>query len=407
MNNKSLALDQLELFGLTEAEYEACLQDILDKQSGINDMDWSEIVDKYNLNIHADTLRKASSTIFGGAFVSTYFKNKTKTVQEQVNDLNKESELKKERYKIRTEQILLNKIYRENSRIELFYSNIKDTIEELPRPELERFHVEDNNMEYVLTIADIHAGACFTSMNNEYGLEIVRERFNNMLSQTVKFVQDKHLDKLKVIIMGDEIQGMLRLTDISLNEVAVVEAVVFVSKIISEFLNELSAYCDVDCYYVPYSNHNQTRPIGTKANELVREDMTYIIANYIKDVLANNKHVVINYDSSKDYVDIDLFGFNVIAMHGHQMKNAESAIRNLALVHRKIYDYIFLAHFHASKEFVVGEGEHNDIEVLVVPSFIGSDPYSDKLLLGAKASCKIYGFDDESGHVETYKFILN
>ena len=401
--------DELEMFGLTEEQYEECLQDIIDKQAGTNDMDWYEIVEKYDLNIHYDTLRKASSTIFGGAFVSEYYKNKPKTTEQQVEELSKKSELVMARQKMRTEQILLNRMYRENSRIELFYENIRDTFERLPRPVLrERHHVDrDREMEYVLTIADIHAGAKFVSLNNEYSLENAEERFGEMFDQVVCFVEERMLDKLKVVIMGDEIQGMLRLTDISLNEVSVVESVVFVSKLIAEFLNDLSEYCDIDCYYVPYSNHNQTRPIGSKANELVREDMTYVIANYIKDVLASNEAVTIHYDPNKDYVDIDVFDFNVIAMHGHQVKDANSIVANLAMTHRKVYDYVFLAHFHASKEIVVGEGITNDIEVIVVPSFIGSDPYSDKLMKGAKASVKIYGFDEEYGHNETYKFILN
>ena len=54
---------------LTEEQYENCLSDIADKVNGVSDLDWSEIIAKYNLNMASDTLRKASQTIFGGAFV--------------------------------------------------------------------------------------------------------------------------------------------------------------------------------------------------------------------------------------------------------------------------------------------------------------------------------------------------
>lgn len=411
MSSKKPGYDDLELFGLTEDKYEECLKDIVDKQTGNNDMDWIEIVDKYDLNIHYDTLRKASSTIFGGAFVSEYYKNKSKTVDTQIEELEKKSELIKARQKLRTEQILLNKIYRENSRIELFYDNIKEAFERLPRPVFHDRSYEHvggaSDKEYVLTLADIHAGARFCSLNNEYSLGIMRDRFEKLCSDVINFVINHRLSRLKIIIMGDEIQGMLRLSDISLNETSVVESVVIVSKVIAEFLNNLSAYCDIECYYVPYSNHNQTRPIGTKANEMAREDMTFVIANYIQDVLRDNERVDIYYNNNFDFVEVNVFDFNIIAMHGHQVKDANNVISNLALTHRRVFDYVFLAHFHASKELVVGEGLNNDIEVIVVPSFIGSDPYSDKLMKGAKASAKIYGFDEVYGHTETYKFILN
>ncbi len=63
---------EIEKYGLNKQEYESCLQDIRGKLNGLNDMDWSEIVEKYHLSIHSDTLRKVSKTIFGGVFVAEY-----------------------------------------------------------------------------------------------------------------------------------------------------------------------------------------------------------------------------------------------------------------------------------------------------------------------------------------------
>ena len=57
--------------------------------------------------------------------------------------------------------------------------------------------------------------------------------------------------------------------------------------------------------------------------------------------------------------------------------------------------------------FLASEGKDNDIEILVCPSFIGTCPYADSLLVGAKAACKIFVFDEKYGHTETHKIILN
>ena len=100
-------------------------------------------------------------------------------------------------------------------------------------------------------------------------------------------------------------------------------------------------------------------------------------------------------------------GNEVIAMHGHQLKNIENSIRDLSMLRRSFIDYLLLGHFHSGKEIPSFEGCCNDTEILVSPSFVGSDPYSDSIMKGCKAAVKIYGFDSTYGHKETYKFILN
>jgi len=278
----------------------------------------------------------------------------------------------------------------------------------LPLPEFYPTISElENVKEYVLSIADIHAGATFTSENNEYSLDICKERFETLLGETIQFVQDKNLSKIKVIEMGDSIQGLLRLSDLKLNESSVVEATVFVSRLIAQFLNELSAYCYVEYYHVPTSNHSQNRPLGTKASEIATEDVEYVISHYIKDVLSNNNRVTVNLNSGKEYIKIPILDYNAIAMHGHQIKNIKDSLKDLSQLHREFYDFVFLAHYHSGSEMIVGESIINDSEVLICPSFVGSDPYSDSLMVGSKASCKIFGFDYYKGHTETYKILLN
>ena len=72
----NVLLSKIHEYGLTEEQYENCLNDICQKVNKTIDLDWQEIVEKYNLKIHYDTMRKASQTIFGSAFVYEYLKNK-------------------------------------------------------------------------------------------------------------------------------------------------------------------------------------------------------------------------------------------------------------------------------------------------------------------------------------------
>ncbi len=318
-------------------------------------------------------------------------------------------ELQKERHKNQATAIELNRLNRQQDRFELFYENVKDAIQTLPVPHFkyDGSCLYENQKEYVLGLADIHAGANFKSENNEYSLEICTDRFNKLLNYMIDYVQEYNITKLNVVELGDSVQGLIHITDVKLNETSVVAAVVYIAKLIASFLNDLSEYCYIDYYHVPSANHTQTRCLGTKANELVAEDLEYVIANYIKDVLTNNENISVHTNFGHEYVEIPIFQFNVIALHGHQINNIQNSIKDLSMLHRKFYDYVLTAHLHASNDMTVGEGASNDAEVLVCPSFIGSDPYSDKLMKGSKAACKVFTFDNKNGHIGTDKIILN
>ena len=71
--------EELKKYGLTQSTYEQVLQEISNKMSGISDIDWKEIVDKYDIKCHYDSVRKASQTIFGNYFVREYLKAKNIT----------------------------------------------------------------------------------------------------------------------------------------------------------------------------------------------------------------------------------------------------------------------------------------------------------------------------------------
>ena len=197
------------------------------------------------------------------------------------------------------------------------------------------------------------------------------------------------------------------MSDLQLNDKPVVESLVEVSRLLANFLNELTKYCYVEYYHVPTANHTQTRNLGSKASELAAEDMEYIISHYIADMLANNDSVTVYFNEGKEFVDFNIFGFNCFATHGHQLKNTKDVIKDMGNVNRKLYSYAFLGHTHSANEIIVGEEHHNNIEVLTVPSFIGSDPYADKLMVGAKAAAKLYKFDNLYGHIGSETIILN
>ena len=49
---------ELERYGLTEETYEQCLKDSSEKVQNLNDMDWQEIIEKYDLPMTKRVLKE-------------------------------------------------------------------------------------------------------------------------------------------------------------------------------------------------------------------------------------------------------------------------------------------------------------------------------------------------------------
>lgn len=333
------------------------------------------------------------------------------TDEDKINTLeSKITELQNERFKLNATKVEYNRNEKQAARIELFYENIAHEIKTLKDPQGLFSHNDVINLEkqYVLTIADIHYGSRFAVESNEYNIRECENRFGRLFSEVKEFAITHKLDNLIIVNLGDEIQGLLRMTDLQLNETTVVKSVVGVSRLIAEFLNEASRYCTITYYSVPRSNHTQSRPLGSKANVLVSEDVTFIINNYIADLLSNNTNVnVVMPDSGKGYVEIPVYNFKVIAAHGNEIKNINTYLNDMSLYKREFIDYALIGHFHNKCMITQNNALCNDTEVIASPSFVGCDPYAESLMKSSKAACMILGFDKSKGLTETHKIILN
>lgn len=316
----------------------------------------------------------------------------------------------KERQKLYATKIETSRVLRQKSRQELFYENIAYAIKTLPVPEYAALDQSQSvrNYEYVLTIADLQAGAKFDLDCNSYSLNECAKRFCMLYGYVADYVVTNNIKRLHIVELGDTIQNILRISDLQLNETSVVEATVTIARLIADFLNNISGVCDIEYYHTPTSNHSQVRNLGTKASELASEDIEFIIGNYIQDVLRDNRRVNVHLNFGYDHIEVPVFDYNILALHGHTIKNLESALKDLSVKHRKLIDYIFIGHYHTGKVIPGNAHKGYDTELLISPSFQGADPFAyNKLGLSSKAACKVYKFDKEHGCIGTEKFILN
>lgn len=401
---------ELRKYGLDREHYELCLKDIQDKINGINDMDWAEIVAKYGIDCHSDTLRKASQTIFGGKFVADYFAEK-KSIDTASEGYIAQLRLEKrdvqvERQKLRDEKLEYNRWLREYSRDELICEKICDAIRELEPLQIPPIvSYQPGYQEVVVCFADTHYGTEFTIRGllgdtiNEYSPEIFESRMNKLLSRLLSVIAEKHLKNVRLFSLGDEIDGILRVSQLMKLRYGVVESTIKYAEFICNWLNELSKYVHIDFYSVQ-GNHSELRQLGQPKGTFVEDNMSKIIDAFIEERLKNNPNFGFHHNES-GLIFETICGYNVLGIHG-EVKNMETAIQKFSNTYNIIIDILVGGHNHHFRAETIGR----DRDIISVPSIIGVDDYAMSLGRASNAGALMFVVEEGNGVVEQRTFKL-
>jgi hypothetical protein len=376
----------------------------------IYSLTWEEIKDLINKQT-GDSYGESTYRKWWAAFSDGLELGKSSTIND--DEILSEYELKKIEAetavkKVQAVKVEYNKLLREDARTKVMWDMVKDSIDKFPTPDFQSdnfFSVQDDKVG-ILTFADIHFGKHFQSINNSYNEELAKQSMQELLYETLNIVHQQGFGHIHIINGADSIEGMsLRVSQLQSISMGFIDQTIKFSKFIASWLNELSKHVKITYHHVPASNHSQIRPFNSSRSEFVSEDLEKVIMNYVHDVLEYNPNVKVPLYES-DIVKIDVLGYNVWALHGHQLKGRKNAIRDLSLLHRSFIDYLYVAHFHHAGSLTVGEGVNNDIEMIQIPSVMGADEYSDSLMTGAKAGALFSVFERGKGRTIEYKIKL-
>lgn len=215
---------EIEKYGLNKQEYESCLQDIRGKLNGLNDMDWSEIVEKYHLE----------------------------------------------------------------SRDELIAEKFCDAVRRLPSlAQPEPLPYVPGQRTGILCFGDTHYGVDFTvkglygKIVNRYNPEIFEQRMEELLSQTIAKIRKEQFGVIKVYSLGDELEGILRASQLMKLRYGVVESTIRYADYICGWLNRLSEYVCVE-YQMVMGNHTELRMLGQPKGTFLNDNMSKIICEFIR-----------------------------------------------------------------------------------------------------------------------------
>lgn len=384
-----------------ESLFEWKLRLSLMKLNKETDLDWCELVELLEIDMSADHYRKLS---YGYKEYDDYIKGKTKEMiaqEEYEKLLAKELEIKKEKVKLQDMRTLVNKQVRELSRKENLGEVLEKKLTELEmQPKIINDEYKNrvtSNRDMVCLISDIHYGIKTTNALSPYDSDICKLKMNYLIDKTIKFSLENDVDKLYVMVLGDEISGLIHNTTRLEQREDVISQVIEVSELLYESIVKLAN--NLPYVIVGLAQGNHSRVMADKKDSLERENFTRLIKEFLRLRLANISNVLLLENVFDEaIIELNIRGYNVIGLHG-QNDSLNNLDRLIEMFDKKI-DYVCLGHYHQSKEF-----ETNKTEIIVNGCFSGDD-YSKRLRLYNKPIQKLLLFDD-TGKIATYNINLD
>lgn len=365
-----------------------------DKQ--ISYADWAEHIAGVT-NYGEETLRRAS--VVFNKFLDKLMLEKEKDISdlEILNKFKQEkNQLIKERKKIQTENLQLQEQYRNISRTELLYEQVNEAIVNLEPIQVKRFsYTKPTERTGLLLLADQHFDSnfevkgLFGEIINKYDKETF---YNRMWSLLAQMDADKFdYDKLKVVSMGDCIEGLLRMTSLIKLRQPVVQSIIQFAEFMSQWLTEASNRLGVPIEFsMVGGNHGVPRYL-TQKPEFPEENLEYIIYEFIKLRLKDEENIkIISYDET--YFD-NIHGINILFAHGEN-SNLLDYMNYYSNFYNIDIDRCYGAHLHSESSKSVGVADLGSKYIIRCPSICGTDTYAKSILSHNRAGCYFAIFSD-------------
>ena len=395
---------------MEQAEFLSRQFNLLSQRLNDPSIEWQDIADLRSEytgeDEHRDTIRKGAK-LFYEYLEAGWIKNPAESSVVSPSKVAVQiRELQKERCKIQTEKLELNRWLRENARDELIVEHICQAIEKLeplaiPNP----IHTDLSDREGVLVFGDEHYGTEFeihglhNEIINSYSPDIFESRMWNLLEQTISITTKEGFSKIHVFSMGDFEDGLLRVKQLMQLRYGVVEGTVRYADFISNWLNELSKYVEVE-FQTTSGNHTELRMLGQPKGTFTKENMSLVVDAMITTRLANNPNFTF-VKNPTGYIFADILGYKLLGIHG-EVKSMEQAIKDFSQMYRVQLDFLIAGHKHHSRSETVGINQ----EVINVPSIIGVDDYSLSIHKMSNAGATFLVFEKGKGKVIEYAIKL-
>lgn len=283
----------------------------------------------------------------------------------------KKIEVQKERQRFYDQRNALNKMVRERARQEELNDIIRHAILNGNLPQLECgaiYEHNDSDNDILVSLNDIHYGACVDNYWNKYNSDICKTMLQQYLDRIVDIASLHGSENCIVWANGDLISGNIHHSVSVTNKENVIEQLIGVSELISEFLAALSRYFVTVRFVSVAGNHSR---IDTKDRALKDERLDDLVEWYIRARLQNFENIIFG-DCEKIDSTIylmDIRGKKYCGVHG-DYDFSPAKIQSLqAMAQCQLYA-VLSGHLHHCKiDDVQG------VKTIMAGSFLGMDDY--------------------------------
>lgn len=365
----------------------------------------------------ADIINTELGTSFQESYLRGIFKHysigyneclENGSMDKQIAELkNTLRDIKIERNKLNVERSENNQILRDYSRVDLRFDKVVQAIDNLIPFEVKvPIKRKENLKEGVIVLTDIHYGknTVVKGLNNEiineYNEEIFAKRMEQLLSETLRISDKEDIDKINVLLLGDDIEGMLRASTLQQLKNGMIDQTMQFAEYLSQWLDKLSQNKIVDVHYT-LGNHSEARILNAKSGDYPKENLERIIMFYLKTRLKSNVNInIVSNETGLVYCKI--FEYVILGNHGKE-KNLEQAVKDYMDIYNIKVNLFITGHLHHNLVKEIGK----NCEVMRVRSLCGIDEYSMDLRKYSSAGSVYLVIEKDYGKTITYDIKLD
>ena len=368
--------EELSKYGLTVETYEAILKDIDSKIDGENDYDWSELKDKYSVQCNSDTIRKSSSTIFGGKIRSEYekYKNGLDNESSSHDELDvKIQNMRKEKIKLSDARVEYNRLIRQEARKESYADMVKRIIRENVQPLNIPVHYTlfNSSTDLLVHLTDIHTGIEIHNWKNDFDEDVLKKRIEKFTSDILD-IRGQHESENCYLVIGEILSGIIHNNLRLQNNMDLMEQFKYVSELISAMLSRMANHFNHIYVYTTPGNHSRISP--KKEEALDGENMDVLLPFYLKARMQNVENITICENTIEPEIAMfNIRGNNVFASHGHK-DSPSNVVQNFTMMFNIKPDIVLLGHRHTNSMETV-----YDTKVIQSGCVSGSDNYATSI----------------------------
>ena len=326
----------------------------------------NSILDK---NLDPETYRKRYGEIkrFYEIFQSKIKEQTDNEILKEIEE--RQTELKKEKYKFFDARNEYNALLRKRAREEEINKIIIDSVHAINKEDFELKYEKEisKNETMIIPLNDLHCGYKIDSIFGKYDEIVLKQRLEKYLSEIEKIQKQHHCEKAIVMGGGDLISGNIHAEIKRNNNLNIIEQIITVSEYITNFLVKLSSLFEKVSFLSVSGNHSR---IERYKDSIKEERLDDIVEWYLKARLSNFNIQFDDYINADATIKIfDVYNKSYILVHGEFDNNDNGLI--LQKFANKPITAIFSGHYHHN-EIVT----KNEIKFIMSGSFIGTDNFT-------------------------------